>query len=96
MIIRYTRPAAKQLEAILDYIAAHSPQGAGNVFDRLDETLALIAAQPDIGRATNRAGFRRVNLYPYPYAILYRPHAAEIVIHAIRHTARQPTRDEGR
>lgn len=66
MIIRYTKPAARQLETILDYIAAHSPQGADNAFDRIEETLALIAAQPGIGRTTNRPGFRRVNLYPTP------------------------------
>lgn len=90
MIVRYTKPAARQLDAILGYIAGHSPQGAGNVLDRIDETLALIAAQPGVGRATNRAGFRRVNLHPHPYAILYRASASEIVIHAIRHAARKP------
>ncbi len=90
MIIRYTKPAAKQLDAILDYIADHSPQGAGKLLDRIDETLALVAAQPGIGRATNRPGFRRVNLHPHPYAILYRAGATEIVIHAIRHGARKP------
>lgn len=93
MIIRFTKPAARQLEAILDYIAIDSPQGAGKVFDRIEETLSLVMAQPGIGRMTNRSGFRRVNLYPYPYAILYRPHANEIVIHAIRHAARRPPPD---
>jgi plasmid stabilization system protein ParE len=92
VIVRYTKPAAKQLDAILDYIAGHSPQGASNVLDRIDEMLALIAAQPGVGRATNRPGFRRVNLHPHPYAILYRAGATEIVIHAIRHAARKPRR----
>lgn len=90
MIIRFTRPAAKQLDAILDYIAGHSPQGAGNLLDKMDETLALVATQPRIGRATNRPDFRRVNLYPHPYVIFYRAGATEIVIHAIRHAARKP------
>lgn len=92
MIILYTKPAAKQLAAVLDYIADHSPQGAGNVFDRIEETLVLITDQPGIGRATARPGFRRVNLHPYPYVILYRVGAAEIVVHSIRHAARRPPR----
>lgn len=92
MIVRYTKSAAQQLDAILDYIGVHSPQGAGKVFDRIEETLALIAAQPLIGRATNRPGFRRVNLHPHPYAILYRAGTTEIVIHVVRHTARRPLR----
>jgi toxin ParE1/3/4 len=41
---------------------------------------------------TSRTGFRRVNLHPYPYVILYRVGAAEITIHAIRHAARRPPR----
>jgi plasmid stabilization system protein ParE len=90
VIVRFTKPAARQLDEILDYIAAHSLQGAEKVFDRIEETLSLIAAQPSIGRATNRAGFRRVNLYPYPYAILYRASTTEIIVHAIRHAARRP------
>ncbi len=37
MIIRYTKPAARQLATILDYVA--------NVFDRIEGTLALIAVR---------------------------------------------------
>lgn len=91
-MIRYTKPAARQLAAVLDYIADHSAQGADNVFDRIEQTLKLIAEQPRIGRTTNRAGFRRLNLYPYPYSILYRAGSAEIVVHAIRHAARKQPR----
>ncbi len=54
--------------------------------------LALIAAQPGIGRSTNRPGFRRVNLHPHPCAIFYRASETEIVVHAIRHAARKPRR----
>jgi toxin ParE1/3/4 len=92
VIVRFTRPAARQLEDILDHIATHSPHGASKVFDRIDEMIALVLAQPGIGRATNRPGFRRINLHPYPYAILYRAHPNGIVIHAIRHAARRSTR----
>jgi plasmid stabilization system protein ParE len=33
--LRYTRPALADLSAILDYIAAHSPQGARQVQARI-------------------------------------------------------------
>ncbi len=92
MIIRYTKPAARQLAAVLDYIADHSLQGAGDVFDRIEGTLALIVEQPGIGRTTSRPDFRRINLHPYPYVILYRAGAAGIVVHAIRHAAQKPPR----
>jgi len=88
--IRYTRPAFRQLDAILAYVEARSPQGAGNLLDRIDGALALVAEQPGIGRVTSRPGFRRIVLNPYPYAILYRPSGVELVVHSIRHTSRRP------
>jgi plasmid stabilization system protein ParE len=88
--IRFTLPASRQLDAILAYIEARSPQGAGNLLDRIDEALALVAEQPRIGRATNRPGFRRIVITPHPYVIIYRASSAEIVVHSIRHTSRRP------
>ena len=90
MNIRYTRRAARQLDAILDHIEAHSPQGADRVFNRIEAILALLAEQPRSGRPTRRLGFRRIVIHPYPYVILYQPTADEIVIHSVRHAARKP------
>jgi toxin ParE1/3/4 len=87
--IRYTLPASRQLDAILGYVEARSPRGAGNLLDRIDGALALVAEQPRIGRKTNRPGFRRIIVNPYPYVILYRASVAEIVVHSIRHTSRR-------
>ena len=56
MKIRYTGPAARQLDAILAYIKARSPDGAANVLSRIDEALSIAAEQPRIGRLTNRSG----------------------------------------
>jgi len=54
--IRYTGPAARQLDAILAYIKARSPDGAANVLSRIDEALSIAAEQPRIGRLTSRSG----------------------------------------
>jgi toxin ParE1/3/4 len=43
LTVRYTRRAARQLDAILDFIEARSPQGAAHVLDRIADALALIA-----------------------------------------------------
>jgi plasmid stabilization system protein ParE len=37
-------------------------------------------------------GLRRIAVFPYPYFIFYRVLADEIVIHGIRHAARDPLR----
>ncbi|HLI98142.1 MAG TPA: type II toxin-antitoxin system RelE/ParE family toxin [Bradyrhizobium sp.] len=90
MNIRYTRRAAKQLDTILAYIGARSPQGAAHLVDRLDTALAIVTEQPHGGQPTSRLGYRRLVLNPYPYVIFYRAASAEIVVHGIRHMARRP------
>jgi toxin ParE1/3/4 len=88
--IRYTRRAARQLDAILAYIEARSPQGAGHVLDRFDVAVSILAELPHSGQPTNRPGYRRLVLGPYPYVIFYRATSVEIVIHGVRHTSRRP------
>ena len=54
MRLRYTRRAAKQIDEALDYIAERSPQGAGNVRDRLVAVMKLLQSHPYAGRVTSR------------------------------------------
>jgi toxin ParE1/3/4 len=75
---------------ILDYIEAHSPQGAENVKRRLKAVIDLLAEHPKSGRATNKGDLRRLVANPYPYVIFYRTDATGIVIHGVRHAARRP------
>jgi toxin ParE1/3/4 len=51
--LRYTLPALADLRAILDYIAAHSPQGARRVQARIKALTDLLLLYPNICRRTN-------------------------------------------
>jgi toxin ParE1/3/4 len=90
--LRYTRRASRQLDAILSYISEQSPKGAANVADRIRAMIDLLTTQANMGRPTNRTGFRRIVAHPYPYVILYRATEDEIIVHAVRHGARRPPR----
>ena len=90
MKIRYTGPAARQFDAIPAHIKARSPDGAANVLSRIDEARSIATEQPRIGQSTSRPGFRRIVINPYPYVVLYRAGAEEIVVHSVRHAARKP------
>lgn len=90
MKLRYTRPALADLENILDYISERSPQGAKRVHARIQTILGLIAQQPRIGTGTDDPTIRRAVTAPYPYLIFYQIAADEIIIHAVRHGAREP------
>ncbi len=89
--LRYTLPALADLSAILDYIAADSPQGARRVQARIQTLTDLLFLHPHIGRRTNDPVIRRMTTTPYPYLIFYEATDTEIIIHAVRHAARHPS-----
>ena len=88
MRVRYTRPALADLEAILEYTATHSPRGAKRVRAKIKSAIDLLLRHPLIGTRTDDPGTRRLVISPYPCLVFYAPTADEIIIHAIRHAAR--------
>ena len=88
MRLRYTLPALADLSTILDYISAHSPQGARRVQTRIQTVLDLLVLYPHIGTRTDDPDIRRMTALPYPYVIFYEATDTEVIIHAIRHGAR--------
>ena len=91
MKLRYTLPALADLASILDYIAAHSPQGARRVQARIQVLADLLLQHPHIGHRTNDPAIRRLTVTPYPYLMFYEATDTEIIIHAVRHAARDPS-----
>jgi plasmid stabilization system protein ParE len=89
--LRYTLPALADLASVLDYIAAHSPQGARRVEVRLQAIIDLLLLYPYIGSRTDDPTIRRLPTTPYPYVLLYEVTRTEIIIHAVRHSARDPS-----
>jgi toxin ParE1/3/4 len=89
--LRYTLPALADLSAILDYTAAHSPQGARRVQARIQAVTDLLLLHSHIGRRTNDPTIRRMTTTPYPYLVFYEATETEIIIHAVRHAARDPS-----
>ena len=91
MKIHYTTPALADLISILDYIAEHSPQGAKRVQARLRAVIALLESHPRIGVRTDDPSIRRFTTLPYPYLVFYEIAENEIIVHAVRHAARNPS-----
>jgi plasmid stabilization system protein ParE len=91
MRLRYTRPALADLDSILDHIRANSPQGEARVRARIEAIVNLLLSHPRIGVRTEDPNIRRINTSPHPYLIFYEIADDEIVIHAVRHGARDPS-----
>jgi plasmid stabilization system protein ParE len=55
--LRYTLPALADLNSILDYIAAHSPQGSIRVQVRIRQIVDLLLIHPRMGSAPKTQPF---------------------------------------
>ena len=90
MRLRYTLPALADLQSILDYVADRSPQGAARIHTRIRAVTDLLLRHPLAGTVTDDPTIRRMTTTPYPHLIFYEVTDAEIIIHAVRHGARDP------
>ena len=91
MRLRYTLPALADLASILAYVADRSPQGAARIHNRIRAVTELLLRYPEAGAVTDDQTIRRMTTTPYPYLIFYEATDAEIIIHAVRHGARDPS-----
>lgn len=90
MKIRYTLPALADLDSILTYISRTSPQAAARVQKRIQDVIGLLLTHPEIGLRTDDPNVRRLTTTPDPFLVFYEIGSQEIIIHAIRHGARDP------
>ena len=95
MKLRYTLPALSDLESILNYIAERSPQTSRRIQARIRAVTELILLYPQAGARTDDPTIRRVTTTPYPYLVFYEIAGDEIIIHAVRHGARDPSDNPG-
>lgn len=91
MKVRYTRPAAADVVALLEFLAEQSPQGARRVRDRLRDIERLLVQFPLSGQVTRLGWLRRIVMRPYPYLLFYEATEAEVIIHSVWHGARDPS-----
>ena len=95
MRLRYTGPALADLDALLDYVADHSPEGAARIYARIQAVANLLVQFPLIGAPTDDPAIRRLTVTPYPYLIFYEVTESDVIVHAVRHGARDPSGNPG-
>jgi len=72
-------------------MGTHSPESARHVQRRIKAVIGLTLQHPSIGSLTNDTSIRRLTITPYPYLVFYEAGESEIIIHAVRHAARDPS-----
>jgi toxin ParE1/3/4 len=70
-------------------------RGAAELADRvrlrIQHLIGLLSQHPEMGRRTGKGWARRLTVSPYPYLIFYQIRGDEIIIHGVRHSARDPS-----
>jgi toxin ParE1/3/4 len=89
MRVVWTVPAARDLEAIGDYIARQNPSAAQRVTRRIRARTRILAAHPYLGRPGRVTNTRELVVTSTPFIVAYRIVGDRIEILAIFHGARR-------
>ena len=87
MRIRWTVPAADDLESIKNYLQQHYPQFAEPTVRTIYQRIRSLKTTPNQGRPGQRTGTRELALTPLPYVVVYSLKAEAVEILHIHHGA---------
>ena len=90
MIVRYSRSAVHDIEAIAKYIRDRNPRASVEVRTRIKNVIDGLADFALQGTPTDHRDIRRLLTTPYPYLIFYRIKNETVIILRIRHGRRRP------
>lgn len=90
MQVRWSVPAANDLQRICEWIQRDNPEAARRVAKTIYEGCGQLAQFPNIGRASARMSGRRELLFPpLPYIVVYRVTEYAVEISRIFHGAQE-------
>jgi addiction module RelE/StbE family toxin len=85
MHLRWTAPAADDLESIKNYLQQHFPHFAEPTVRAVYQQIRSLKAAPYRGRPGHRSGTRELPLTPLPYVVVYSVEAQVVQILHIYH-----------
>jgi len=87
MRIRWTPPAAADLQNISDYLREHHPQYRQPTIHKLYQKIGDLRDAPYIGRPGRIEGTRELLFLPLPYIAVYRITRRSIEVWRVYHTS---------
>jgi len=88
MQVRWTTPAAQDLEEITNYILRDSPTAAETVARKLFDAANSLESMPNRGRPGRAPGTRELVISSLPFIIVYQVTAEAVHVLHIHHGAR--------
>ncbi len=87
MRVRWTLPAADDLENIKNYLQKNYPHFAGPTARTIYQRIRSLKSSPHRGRPGDVSGTRELSLAPLPYVVVYRVVNDAVEILHIHHGA---------
>jgi toxin ParE1/3/4 len=88
MEVRWSLPAADDLERICDWIERNNPEAARRVARTIYDGCARLKDFPNLGRASRRmAGRLELTFAPLPYIVVYQVKSNAVEISRVFHGA---------
>lgn len=87
MRVRWTLPAAEDLEAIKIYLDEHHPSFSDSTVHTLYEGIRSLKMMPMRGRVGMKPGTREMVFAPLPYVVTYRVTEEAVEVLRIHHAA---------
>ena len=89
MKVRYTDPAADELDGAITYYRDYVPSLLVEFANSIDDSVAHIGDNPYLAQETEKPGIRRWYIRRFRYSIFYTVAGEEVIIISIRHAARR-------
>lgn len=89
MRIRWTPPAAADLQSISEYLRKHHPQYRQPTMRKLYQKIRGLKDAPHIGRPGRIEGTRELLFLPLPYVAVYRVVGEIVEIWRVFHTSQE-------
>ena len=90
MQILWLPKAVENLEEIRAYIAQERPAAAARVAQKIQQTVAMLADHPQLGKPLLRDGFRQIQVAGLPFVIPYKVIDGKLVIVRVFHNRQEP------
>ena len=88
MKVRYTEPAAEEVDAGILYLLKHVPAMAADFSDSIKQAIEVLVVHPYSAQETEMHGVRRCHVRRFRHSIFHKIEGDELLILYIQHTSR--------
>jgi toxin ParE1/3/4 len=87
--LKFTARAFQNIAAAENFISKENPVAAQKVVESIYKTAEKLETYSELGKPGRLAGTRELVLSKYPFIIIYRVRATQVVVYSVLHQSRR-------